>query len=316
MNVFRVEDDTNRFVGFRDKRSDLFANRFKEMLNGVSLAKYWTKGPVDVLPGMAGDFVGGPVIFARIAATARVIDLLGKPLASCCELLPFESLGQTYWGLYLPKTSSCLDLDKSPFWSKTPDNSQIRDPVFVENMIPNDLLFRLPGSFHYYATDSLVDLVQKHSLTGLRLRRVWSRSGESTIGTSSSLPEVSRGDLPRVKKRITTKRDRLLKRLWEDAIDSWTTSDRLTEMFSAKSSELPAMTSEGVAAIRKLQGFGVKPSEITHLVRAVAYQVAFDVLIAIEEEGLDRSAALRSLHEDLLTSNPNPWLPANSAVSK
>ena len=38
---------------------------------------------------------------------------------------------------------------------------------------------------------------------------------------------------------------------------------------------------------------------------AVAYEVTFEVLQAIEEECLDKSPVLQSLHEDLLIAEPD-----------
>lgn len=308
--IYHVTADVNRYVSLHDTRLMLFSKHHKQMCLGMSLASMWRAGKVELWEGRVGDFVGGPVDFADISLTAKAAEILRPMLEPASELLPFSFKEAKYWAIYLPWPSDCLDeqaSDMTECWSG--EGMARRHLVFNANRVSKDQnLFRLPSEFEYYCTQEFKDAIEDAGLTGLAFRFVWSSDGsvpKERKPSAKTKAKVKEEPMLKVNRRAT-KRDLLLERLWE-AIDSFGSEEWLTSTLSVNAAELKGVQDVIAADTEVLKSavkHGIAKPDLQRLCRSIAYKAVFEAFVAIEEECLDRSAALKGLHEDLLMADP------------
>ena len=310
ITIYQVDSDVNRYAHFCDTRRLAFAELFPQMCEGLSLISKWEPATVELVEGRVGDFAGGPVHFADISVSESALDRVRQLVDFVCELLPFSYEQRKYSALYIPWPTDCLDWEKSSFYFDRRTIEDLRDVAFELEKLPRKQgLFRLPSRFQYYCTQEFKDAIEDAGLTGLSFRFVWSSDGsvpKERKPSAKTKAKVKEELVLKVNRR-PTKRDLLLERLWE-AIDSFGSEEWLNSMLSVKASDLKgvqdviASDTEVLKAAAKL---GVAKQDLQRLCRSVAYKAIFEAFVAIEEECLDRSPALKGLHEDLLMADPS-----------
>lgn len=306
ITIYHVYADINRYVGFRATHNHLFDELYKEICGGISLATKWQpERRIDIIEGRVGDFADGPVHFADISVSDSALDKIRPLVADICELLPYSYDKRKYWALYIPWPTDCLDWEKSSFYFDRRTIADLQDVAFTcEHLNRNQVLFRVPSRFKYYCTQEFKDSVEAAGLTGLAFRFVWSSDG--SVPKKRTLPATTKYARMIKSRRRPTKRDLLLKRLWE-AIDSFGSDEWLASTMSVTSEGLEGVQ-EVIAAdtevLNDAAKRGVSPKDLQRLCRSIAYKAVFETLVSIEEECLDRSPALKCLHEDLLMADP------------
>ena len=306
--LYHVDANVNQYVHFCDTRQHPFIEVANQLGTGMSLVSKWQSAKVDIVKGRLGDFVGGPIRFARIAVSDSAFDKVRPLVDGVCELLPFSHGERNYSALYIPFPTDCLDANATTYWSES--RLSICQHVFVRSRVPvAQNLFRLPSQFEYYCTQEFKDAIEDAGLTGLSFRFVWSSDG--SVPKERKLSAKTKAKVkeePMLKmNRRPTKRDLLLERLWE-AIDSFGSDDWLSSTLSVKAAELKGVQDVIAADTEVLKSavkLGIAKQDLQRLCRSVAYKAIFEAFVAIEEECLDRSAALKGLHEDLLMADPN-----------
>lgn len=309
MMIYRIEADSNRYVGLHDMREDVFRDDYKRMCVGMSLASKWNPKAVqiEITEGLAADLVHGPVFFADISVSETAVETVRSLTKDACELLPYSYQQLKYWALYIPWPTDCLDADASEYWTEVRDVDGLQRAVFIENELPKkQSLFRLPNGWNYYCTQEFKDAIESAELTGLVFHFVWSSDG--TIPKEPKRKPIAKKNLSRILKEPSrrTKRDLLLARLWE-AIDSFGSEKCLNSTLSVKAADLKGAQDVIAADTEVLKAavkHGIAKKDLQRLCRSIAYKSVFETLVAIEEECLDRSSALKGLHEDLLMADP------------
>jgi len=260
-----------------------------------------------LVPGKKGDFAKGPLLVAGIAANERAKPFVSDLLGRSAELVPFKWRKLTYWAVFLPQVSDCLDMQRSEYWTDQRDNDSIKTVVFLKNKITNDPLFRLPSAFKYHCTDEFKNAVEHGGLTGLTFRLVWTDDLEPVRAGLPPSTE-SRDDAPYVKKPgRPSKRELVLRRIWEEVIDSGLTDDQLDEISQSsdrRRAESPEFILAGDEVLRRALEKGLTREELQKLCRSFAYRAAFNTLVALEEE-CALSRLFESLHEGLLMAGDN-----------
>ena len=265
------------------------------------LLSAWAPPPVS-LYAMSGkkktNFVRTTWSYASFAVDACAAEVLRPFLVDVCELLPIKFRRQQYWILYVNRTADCLDMEATIFHSLERTPRDVLIAAFARERLPNQPIFRVTRGFDYYVTEELKGVIEQAGLTGVRFQFMWSDDG--------SEPDDEIPDRLRKKKRSRrrktaqhTKRDALLERLWHDVILHRGDERRLEEALKISRLMQGANDYDSCRAVRKLLKAGVSQDNILDLMCSLAYEVVFDVLVAIEEECLDTSPELQSLHEDL-----------------
>lgn len=309
MRVYRIEDDINRFCGFRFVPLDVAEEVEQMMHRSKPVSALWKPYRVQVIAGRKGDFASSPMTYtAPLALNSRAVSALRPYIEGPGELLPFRYRKDEYWILYLPTPVDCLDAGGTQYRTERREPNNIRKAAFIPNRLSDQHIFRIPGGFDYFITSELKRVIEQNNLTGLKFELMWSDEGEEADNGTSVAPE-ERVERKRVSKpgRLS-KRERLLRRLWEEVINSWATDERLDEQMASgrdAARESPSILVDAGRILNAAIKQGVPKADLADLARSLAYQVVFDVLVAIEEEGADTSPALRSLHEDLLIANPD-----------
>lgn len=270
------------------------------------LLSTWTSPPVSLF-SISGkkktNFVRTTWSYASFAVDARAAEVLQPFLTDICELLPIKYCRQPYWILYVHKTADCLDIERTVFHSleKTPRDVLIA--AFDRERLPKQPIFRVTRGFDYYVTDEFKDVIERAKLTGVRFQFMWSDDGSEP---DDEIPErpLKKKRSRRGKSGKQTKRDALLARLWDDVILHRADDRVLEEALKVSRLMQGANGYDSCRAVRKLLKAGVSREIILDLMCSLAYEVVFDVLVAIEEECLDTSPAIQSLHEDLLIAEP------------
>lgn len=312
MKIFRMVPDFSRCRWFHVNRfanRDVFGNA---MLAGESLLARWEATQINYSPpvdrGEATDIVQVGWTYAAFGVNARAAEVLRPWIESSCELLPFVHGEEKYWVLYLRETPDCLNRGHTMFHNLDESPRNIDIPVFDPKKMSNQPLFRVPRGNDYFVTEDLKAVIEREQLTGVRFKFAW--SDDDTDPDEPELPPPAKRRRKRVKKpaHAPTQRELLLERLWGEVILSRGDSEELEQQlaiarFHARAGDAPDRFDSG-RILRRLVKAGVSKDELLNLLRSVAYEVVFDVLIAIEEECLDKSPELESLHEDLLMAEP------------
>jgi len=302
--IFEMVADANRYASFwvREERSpDL-----KSLDPGVKLSELWVSKKLVVYPGPMADCLDGPRPYAKFSFNARAVSVLAPLIDPVCELVPFTYKEWKYWALHVSQPTDCLDVERSEYWTKDRVPSGLRKVVFVADRIPPSAqIFRIPHGMEYYVTETFKQAAESAMITGLRFRFAWSSDGQmpppqdQTPHAQLSVPG------PRIQRR-RTKRDKIVERLWE-AIDSFGSREWLTEILAGSLDEMEGaqdVVRAGPVVLAEALRAGISAEQLSRLCRSIAYQAVFEALVAIEEEGLDKSAALASLHESLLMGDP------------
>lgn len=301
--IFQMTADANRYASFSE--SGYVPTDFKVLDSGCSLSSIWTPKKVMASPGPLADCVRGPLFVASISLNAKAATLLGTLLDSLCELVPYTHSEWTYWALYILRPTDCLDQEGSEYWGEK-GASSLRKVVFDPEKLPKDQhIFRLPGGIAYYVTESFKQTVEAAAITGLQFRFVWSSDGSTPPPENSASAAKVPAHGAEIRRR-RTKRDKILERLWE-AIDRIGSSDWMSETLTTRLEELHGAQDVLIASpevLGEATRRGVPPESLSRMCRSIAYQAVFEALVAIEEEGLDKPAALSSLHESLLMADP------------
>jgi len=311
MIIFRIEHDINRYLGFCREITDAEDFVKEAMRRNQSLSTIWQGCRASLIPGKTGDFATSPYsAFAPIALNKKALTALEGIVAQVAELLPFHYKKQDWWMLYLPTPVDCLDEEGTVYCTDhiSPDN--IRKAAFRHNNLPSQHIFRVPGGYDYFVTKEFKRIVEEHALTGLKFELMWS---DEPIDTASNEEPsgAPRAEERRVRKPgRRSKRDRLLDRLWQDVINH-RQSDRwwqeVLESLHERQDDSASLLNDAGKVLEDAIQRGVSADDLKRMARSLAYQIVFDTLIAIEEEGADRGPALRCLHEDLLMANPDGY---------
>ncbi len=277
------------------------------MRGDKQLLSTWTPPPVSLF-SISGkkktNFVRTTWSYAGFAVDARAAEVLQPYLTDVCELLPIKYGRQSYWILYIHKTADCLDLESTVFHSLERTPRDVLIAAFDCERLPKQQIFRVTRGFDYYVTDELKDVIERAKLSGVRFQFMWSDDGSEP---DDEIPERLRKKKPsrRRKSRLHTKRDSLLERLWHDVILHRGDESALEDALKISRLMQGANDYDSCRAVRKLLKLGVSREIILDLMCSLAYEIVFDVLVAIEEECLDTSPDLQSLHEDLLIAEPS-----------
>jgi len=305
MKIYRMIPDYDRChdfdAGVFPGRDDLG----NAMLRGDPLLEKWKSLHVSRRPtkGKKTDFVMTSWTYAKFGVNARAAEVLRPYVEASCELLPFEYRKDRYWLVYVREMADCLDLRRTIFNGLDKSARNVLVAAFTPKRLPNHPLFRLPGGDQYYVTEQLKDVIEKAKLTGARFQFMWSDDGSEPDEPATEPKTKPRQKRTRRPARPTTKREFLLQRLWQEVILPRGDGDSLQEKLTL--SRLVGWDGYNSArAARRLLKSGAAKEDILDLMRSLAYEVVFDVLVAIEEECLDESPALDSLHEDLLVAEP------------
>jgi hypothetical protein len=305
VTIYKVEADVNRYISFWDTRERPFSEYFREMCQGMSLKGKWLPAPVEIVDGRIGDFAGGPVHFANLSISNSALDSVRPLINNNCELLPFSFNEMQYHAIYIPYPLDCLDWESSSFYFNRKTMADLQEPRFLTASIPDEQrFFRLPSRFEYYCTLDFKEAIEAAELTGLSFRFVWSSDG--SVPKETVLRKRKKKEAMFKSARPRTKRDALLERLWQ-AIDSFGSEEWLNATLSVKAAELKGAQDVIAADTEVLKAavkHGIAKKDIQRLCRSIAYQSVFETLVAIEEECLDRSPALKGLHESLLMADP------------
>jgi hypothetical protein len=253
------------------------------------------------------DFVMTSWSYAEFGVNARAMEVLRPHVEGSCEFLPIQYRNTMYWILYVRDAADCLDTQRTIFNGADENPRDVQVPAFIRERLPNHALFRISRGFDYYVTEELKGVIEKAKLTGVRIHFVWSDDGSEPEETVEQLPRKRKPGRKGARKRVhsRTERDLLLERFWQEVIlprgdESW-----LDRELAATRLKRERDRYDAARAARKLIKLGASKEDILDLMLSLAYEVAFEVLVAIEEECLDKSPALESLHEDLLMAEPD-----------
>jgi hypothetical protein len=274
----------------------------KSLEQGARLAELWLPGKIEASGGPIDDCLSGPRPYAKFCISTKAVETLKPLIAEICELVPFKFKKWEYWALHISRPTDCLDVERTEFWSDKRHLYSIRKAEFIPGKLPAHDIFRIPGGVSCYVTERFKNTVESASLTGFGFRFAWSSDGSTP--PPDRAPSKPSADTPRIKTR-RTKRDKILERLWA-AIDGVGSSDWLDEILDSATNAPGAqdVISAGPDIIGKALKAGIPKQELSRMCRSIAYFAVFEALVAIEEEGLDKVPALRALHEDLLTADP------------
>jgi hypothetical protein len=310
VKIYRIIPDFDRCQHFDP---GLFPGRDElgnAMFRGQSLLQPWKRRSVTLLP-MGGqektDFVTVKWTYAPFAVNAHAASVLRPIVQGSCELLPFRYGKDAYWVLYVRGTADCLDVRRTVFHTEIEEDHSPRNVLvaaFDPERLPGHWLFRVTGGHDYYVTQELKDAIEKANLTGIRFQFMWSDDG-SEPAESEVKPPKARPKRRKKPGRAKTNRDLLLECLWREVILPRGDLDRLERDLAVSRLLGGSDRYDSARAVRKLARAGVDREDLLDLLRSLAYEVVFDVLVAIEEQCEDKSSALKSLHEDLLLAEPD-----------
>ncbi|MCC6126744.1 MAG: hypothetical protein IT426_17415 [Pirellulales bacterium] len=121
---------------------------------------YATDWDCYMMPGASGLF------------SQRFVDIVGGHALQCFTLLTARLNGEPYYFLYCIRTIDCLDRERSQIEVFPDDTSQIMDIThyaFVEDRLPEGMLFCIPDIPDLFATEAVAARVQKSALRGVRM---------------------------------------------------------------------------------------------------------------------------------------------------
>lgn len=255
--------------------------------------------------------------YMDIALNERALTALQPLLDGVCELLPLSYRRTKLWGLYLPESFDCLDMQRSQVVEEGNEyiySIRIEKPVFLPKKIPQRPIFRVRGDFTNFVTQEFKDAVEQAGLTGLDFDFVWSSDGskppkaKSVKKSNSKSNEEAAPIIQRPGRK--SRREQLLDSLWEEVIhyragDEWldeTLAPLPGESEGDDDDDFPAVN-DAARILRKLIARRVSRDDLKRLCRSLAYEVVFDTLQALDEaEALP--ARWAGLSEELLASDP------------
>ena len=303
MSIYRMSCNVNKYCSYS------YATRKDEailsaMYDGHSVIAHWSTMSAQRIPGIACDIMSSPDLYARLAVDEHAREVL-TPYLAHAELLPFSFKSHTFWSIYLPTATDCLDYARTSFRLPKPDPKLIRRAAFLPDKLPKDReIFRVPGCQDYFVTETFKRAVEEAGLTGATFEPMFPLDGDDPVEEAATLPTTTAATtepLPNPHRRQRPSRlEAVLYRLWDEVID--TAYDEIIEdPHAAGGFQVIADANLlGKAALeRKLE-----PAELRRLIRSVAYSVTFSTLVTIEDEGVVTQSKFCGLHEGLLMASP------------
>jgi hypothetical protein len=314
VKIFRMIPDFERCRSFNP---GLFPGRDflgNAMLACESLLDRWQAAKVSfsesVTRGKApSDFVLAGWTYAAFAINQRAAVVLRPWAESSTELLPFKYQDEDFWVLYVRSAPDCLNRRQTIFHGIDESPREILVAAFDPEKLPKEHIFRVARGNDYYVSEELKRQIERSQLTGVRFQFMWSDDGSEPDEPEVSAPQPKRRRKKAKKRTAATQRELLLERLWHEVILPRGDVDLLERnlamaRFTAHAGGVPERY-DSASTVRRLVKAGVSKAEILDLLRSVAYEVVFETLVAIEEECLDKSPELESLHEDLPIAEPD-----------
>jgi hypothetical protein len=255
------------------------------------------------------DFVQASWTYAQFGVNTRAAGVLRPWVESSTELLPFTYQDEQFWVLYVKSATDCLNRRQTIFNGIDESPRAILVAAFDPEKLPRHHLFRVERGNDYYVSEELKVEIEKSQLTGVRFQFMWSDDGSEPDEPEVPVPQPKRRRKRAKRRTAATQRELLLERLWHEVILPHGDIDSLERnlamaRFTAHAGGTPERY-DSARTVRCLVKAGVSKAEILELLRSVAYEVVFETLVAIEEECLDKSPELESLHEDLLIAEPD-----------
>jgi hypothetical protein len=314
VKIFRMIPDYEHCRGFS---AGVFPGRDvlgNAMLACEPLLDRWLAAKIGFSESVTGgksqtDFIQVNWTYAQFGVNARAAEVLSPWVESSTELLQFTYQGEQFWVLYVKSATDCLNRRQTIFTGIDESPRAILVAAFDPGKLPNHHLFRVERGNDYYVTEDLKLEIEKSQLTGVRFQFMWSDDGSEPEEPEVPVHQPKRRRKKAKKRTAATQREFLLERLWHEVIlprgdVDWLERNLAMARFTAHAGGAPERY-DSARIVRRLVKAGVSKAEILDLLRSLAYEVVFETLVAIEEECLDKSPELDSLHEDLLIAEPD-----------